>query len=95
MLAAWWYLLRGKSQKSNVEGTTLFSSCLPHAPPVNSPKTSEIQANCQPESPIGEKLRSVLLNLDIASLRQAIDSQMKEIEAMPAALLRSAFQARL
>lgn len=33
MLAAWWYLLRGKSQKSNVEGTTLFSSCLPRDPP--------------------------------------------------------------
>ena len=62
MLAAWWYLLRGKSQKSNVEGTTLFSSCLPHSPRVNSPQTSEIQQFPPPKSPTGERARSVLLN---------------------------------
>ena len=64
MFAAWWYLLRGKSQKHNVEGTTLFSHCLPHEPPINSPQTAEIQANFEPESKTSESLRSVLLNLD-------------------------------
>ena len=64
MLAAWWYLLRGKSQKSNVEGTTLFSSCLPYSPRVNSPQTSEIHRISTPKSPTGERVRSVLLRQD-------------------------------
>ena len=70
MLAAWWYLLRGKSQKSNVEGTTLFSSCLPRAPRVNSPQTLEIPENLKPESPTGESPRSVPLKVMKRRLRK-------------------------
>jgi hypothetical protein len=66
MLVAWWCLLRGKSQKSNVEGTTLFSSCLLHTPRVNSPQTWEIQANSSPQSPTDEGLRSVALKGELA-----------------------------
>ena len=73
MLVARWYLLRVENQEHNVEGTTLFSSCLPHAPRVNSPKTLEIQANFKPESPRGESLRSVLLNVAQFALVLAYD----------------------
>ena len=83
MLAAWWYLLRGKSQKSNVEGTTLFSSCLPHSPRVNSPQTSEIQQFLPPKSPTGERARSGVLNLRSRSRRRTSARSFRSITARP------------